>query len=127
MCLFSETKKPSVVRDKHIICYKVIKLCEDPDSWEAMYIGKRFPFCKQIKAFGNWSVKRRPSERCYLVGRGFFHAFKDIRSATYRRDLLGLFEKEHYKVVKCFIPIGSRYYESISQICAEQMIVTKEI
>lgn len=108
MCLIVD-KCNALTAEEDIICYKVYMYCKPKDEYKSP-----FQLCR-IKKFNK--VIHVPKfldpieENQVHFG---FHTFCDEKSAKYFAELFS------YKVFKCIIPKGSKYYKGITYVTSER-------
>jgi hypothetical protein len=100
-----------------VVCYKVLTF-RDEGIFETPFEECEIQFNKVIKAEG----KTRKGET--ELGSGFIHAFVNVNSAY---DLVERLTRNHYVVVKCYIPLFTRYYKGIDTNTLTNGYATKKI
>ena len=123
MCLIVDEYN-ALIAKKDITCYKVYMYCEPKDEYKSP-----FQLCR-IKKFNK--VIHVPKFLDPIEGnqvRFGFHTFCSEKDAKYFATLYS------YKVFKCIIPKGSKYYKGITYVtlerytlgyCSEALIVLSD-
>ena len=141
MCLTTNHKEIKEA-ETEIECYKVIKYsvhggyrtpCVNYNVGYSVIKGE-----SPLVAIGNENVKYNEIENNAEINTGFIHVFKTKYSASLYAEILdvlgGGYESE-YKVFKCTIPKGTKYYEghfsyfcgNLSSYAAKFIMLCEEI
>ena len=110
MCLIVDECN-ALTAEEDITCYKVYMYCEPKDEYKSP-----FQLCR-IKKFNKVIHVPKfldPIEENQV--RFGFHTFCDEESAKYLATLFS------YKVFKCIIPKGSKYYKGITTLSLEKSV-----
>ena len=139
MCLVA-TNNEIKEAETEIECYKVVKYTFYK-GYETPRLGLniKYPIIKgetPLVAVGDEDVKYNETEHYTEVNRGFIHVFKTKNSAALYAEILDTFNDDgDYKVFRCTIPKGTKYYDGyfpyycgqMSSYATKQIVFYKEI
>lgn len=121
MCLIVQSREPKIA-EEDIICYKLVKYWEDADVYVSPL--QHFPIASSRKIIGFIQKDDSDYSRVYPgiitrktldynVGGGFLHTFMYLKSAKYIISKVS--NKSEYRIFKCIVPKGVKYYEGYSK------------
>lgn len=138
MCLVANYKEIKEA-ETEIECYKVVKYTFYK-GYETPSIGLniKYPIIKgemPLVAVGDEEIKDNESEHYTEVNRGFIHVFKTKTSAALYAEILNTFNDGEYKLFRCTIPKGTKYYDGyfsyycghMSSYATKQIVFCEEI
>ena len=142
MCLVV-TNKEKKEADSVIKCYKVVKYtAQDGYKTPCTEFNISMPIIKGERlliALGDEFIRDNDFEHYTEVDGGFIHVFETKTSAALYADILNMFNScpngYEYKVFKCIIPKGTKYYKGtfnyycgkMSCYAAKQVMFCEEI
>lgn len=115
--------------DKDIICYKI--LIEDNDGV------LRSPYYLKIWELGEEQTEKLTQEKVQLKGKEYelktatgLYTFDNKRSARIALDIMKERTKVNFRLFKCIIPKGSKYYIGShyrNEYCSEKLIIKRKL
>ena len=124
MCLFSYNSTPTIAT-RNIKVYKVLWYNKDK-GWTAPILGN-YTYKKGINTSNSDDARLKVlmPECLYSIGIGYLHSVKTKRQAKFILKQLNSADPcGDYKIVKMFIPKGSKYFKSFDnkEYCSDKLL-----
>ena len=127
MCLFSYNSTPTIATH-NIKVFKVLYYSKNKE-WIAPILGnytyrKGINIPRSINVINCQEVKR-PGYIVYSVGIGYLHSAKKRKQAKFILEQLNFQDPcSEYKIIKMFIPKGSKYFKSFDnkEYCSDKLL-----